>query len=131
MRLIGINSLVKGKQIDDSGEEVPVKWERMFYDLSKGLMRGVQSKEGKAGNIVKSAKTIEKELHTNDTDSVVEMLFGQGVKPSSVLTFEDALKAINAPTFPYASKRTDILKMATQGIINKGLTVPDELKKFE
>jgi hypothetical protein len=35
------------------------------------------------------------------------------------------------PDFPYASKRTDILKMATQGIINKGLEVPESLKKFE
>jgi hypothetical protein len=119
------------QQIDDSGEEVPVKWERMFYDLSKGLMRGVQSKEGKSGKMVKSAKTIEKELHSNDVDTVVTMLFGEGVKPKDVLTFEQALAAINAPTFPYASKRTDILKMATQGIINKGLEVPESLKKFE
>ena len=118
------------KQSLENGEDVPVTWERMFYDLSKGLMKGVQSKEGKNGNVIRSAKTVEKQLHTNDVDTVVKMLFGDRVKPKDVLTFEQALAAINSDSFPYMSKRKDILKMATQGILNKGLTVPDSLKKF-
>lgn len=119
------------QQTDASGEEIPVRWSRMFYDLSKGLMTGVQSKEGKNGSIVKSAKTVEKALHTNDVDEVVRILFGPGVKPSDVLTFEQTLAVINSDSFTYKSKRNAILKQAVEGIKNKGLQVPESMKKFE
>lgn len=118
------------KATAETGEEIPVKWERMFYDLSKGLLKGVQTKEGKTGNILKSAKTISKEFYSNDVDEIVKMLFGANVTPKDVLTFEGALAAINSNSFPYKSKRKDILKLAAEGIANKGLKIPDSLRQY-
>lgn len=116
------------KAMTDSGEEVDTEWKRDFFDLSKGLLTGTQTRMGKKG-IVKTVKTIDKVLKSNDPADVVQMMFGPDVKPKDVLTWEDTFRMINDPKFIYSDKRDSIFKMAKQGILNKGFPVPPELNK--
>lgn len=110
----------------DDGEAI--EKERFFYDLSRGLMIGIQSREGKKGKPVKGFSTISKELVTSDPKKITKIFFGPGVTPNQVSTFEGALKAIMSPSFPHEAQREKILDLAKEGIKKKGLTVPDELK---
>lgn len=116
------------KAFDKEGTEVDSEWKRDFFDLGKGLLTGTQSRMGKKG-IIKSVKTLDKELKSHDPAEVVEMMFGPGVTPESVLTWEDTFRMLMDPNFVYADKRNDILQMAKEGILKKGFPVPDELDK--
>ena len=114
------------KAMDKEGKEVDASWERNFFDLSKGLLRGKQSRMGKKG-LVKSSKTLEKWLLTMEKEEIVTMLFGPKYKSTMILTWEDAFKAVTDPRFVYKKSIKNILQMTKDGIIKKGYTVPPEL----
>ena len=118
------------KVMNKEGEEVPAEWERNFFDLSKGLLKGKQTKLGKKGNLLKGQKTIEKALVNKDPNQVVDMMFGPKYKPSDMLTWDDAFKAVTSSDFIYKKDAKKILKFAYDGITAKGVTVPEELKKY-
>jgi len=117
------------KAFDKEGKEIPTEWERYFFDLSKGLLKGRQTRIGKKGNIIKSIKTIEKKVIEKNPDMITQMLFGPNVRANDVLTWEDAWELIHRPDFPYKNKLKDILKMTADGILKKGYPLPDELAK--
>lgn len=101
----------------------PLEVERYFYDLGKGLMSGVQTRAGKKKD-KKNFTTTGKKIITNDPAKITKLLFGAGVKPSDVATFNGALAVIKSDSFPYPEKRDEILDMARKGIVKKGLKVP-------
>jgi len=114
------------KAMDKEGKEVPVEWERNFFDLSKGLLKGTQTRMGKKGP-VKTVKTISKEMVSMDAQEIVTMLFGPNYKPSDILTWEDIMKAIKSPKFIYKKNLPKIIKMVQDGISKKGYPVPEDL----
>ena len=116
------------KAMDKEGMEHDAVWERNFFDLGKGLLRGMQSRKGKRG-LVKNAKTLEKTLVSNNPQEVVTMLFGPKYKPNDILTFEQALEAILSPKFVYNKQLKKILKMTADGILKKGYPIPDSLER--
>lgn len=116
---------VESAEVD--GTKIPVVWDRIFFDLGKGLMGGRQSIKGKT-KIVKTATTSDKHLITDDPKKIVSTLFGPKVKPSDVLTWEGAWKAINSKDFLLKDKLAEILDVVKRGIENKGYPVPKELK---
>jgi hypothetical protein len=124
------NYKVLKKAVNDEGEEVDAEWERHFYDLASGLMKGRQSIEGKKG-LVKSAKTLEKETVSLNPKEVTEFLFGPGISPKEVLTFEQALEVMLSDKFVYKDKLKKILHDAAHGIVdNKRVPLPNELKDY-
>jgi len=114
------------KAMDKEGKEVPVEWERNFFDLSKGLLRGTQTRMGKKGPI-KTVKTISKEMVSMDAQEIVTMLFGPKYKPNDILTWEDIMTAIKSPKFIYKKNLAKIIKMTKDGITKKGYPVPSDL----
>lgn len=102
--------------------------ERNMFDFTKGLMRGVQSREGKKG-LVKSFKTIDKELISNKPDEIAKMLFGPKYKAKDIMTFEAALAVVLNPQFIYRSKKLNILATTKENILNAGYPVPEILER--
>ena len=123
------NAKLKVNKIDPS-TNTPIEWSRYWFDMQGGLMQGSQTNVSKkTGKIVKSIRSLSKELVSYDPDTVVQFLYGDTVKAQDVMTFENTLKAVLSSKFPYASKRKIILKMASEGIQSKGFPIPDILSK--
>jgi hypothetical protein len=112
------------KVLKQTSDGKPLQVERLFYDLSKGLMRGVRSFEGKKGQAVKGAKMLSKEVITTKPDMVAKLLFGDSFKAADVATFAGALAAIKSPKFRYKAQREEILETAKKGIKKKELKDP-------
>lgn len=125
-----MNLKVLKTAINKAGEEVPVELERNFLDLNKGLMQGMQSFLGKAGDIVKTVKTMNKFIISQDPDEVVGMLFGPGFSSSQMLTWDDAFNAVTDPKFIYRNEISNILSGTAAGILNAGYPIPDELQEY-
>lgn len=118
---------VKETGKDDNGDDVPATWDRLFFDLSKGLMSGTQTRKGKK-KLIKGTKTTDKKVVTDDPQQIVNRLFGP-FKPSDVQTWEQVWKVIHSDDFVLKDKLKDILEIAKKGIVRKGYPVPPELEK--
>jgi len=105
----------------------PLKVKRYFYDLNQGLMQGTKSYKGKKGNSVKTGRTIEKVVITNDPVKVAQAMFGKNVKPHQVSNFNDTLTVITGDDFLFKSQLSVILNQAQKGIQAKGLKMPSTL----
>jgi hypothetical protein len=116
------------ENVIDSNEDGPVTWERYFFDLAKGLLKGTQTRQGKT-KVTKGVKTLDKTTVTKDPVKAVKMMFGNA-KPNDLLTFEQTLAFILSDKF-VSDKKEDILKMAAKGIVqNKKMPLPKELESY-
>lgn len=116
------------KAFNKEGIEVDATWERHFFDLNKGLMKGTQTALGKKG-ITKTTKTLDKLVISQQPNDVVKMMFGPKFNANDVLTWEDSFKLLMNDDFVYKKDRKNILKMVKDGILKKGYPVPEELDK--
>jgi hypothetical protein len=119
---------VKETGKNDDGEDVPATWDRLFFDLGKGLMSGTQSIKGKK-KLTKGAKTTDKKVLSTDPQEIVNKFFGPKFKPDDVLTWEQVWKVIHSDDFILKDKLPEILALAKKGIVRKGYPVPPELEK--
>jgi hypothetical protein len=113
---------------DMDGKEVPATWNRLFFDLGRGLMTGTQTIKGKK-KLTKTAKTSDKKVITTDPQEIVDKFFGPSFKADKVRTWEEVWAAVNSDEFILKDKLPDILKMAKKGIVRKNYPVPIELEK--
>lgn len=109
----------------DSGEVETL--ERYYFDLSKGLMRGKQTRRNNKGKLTKNFTTVEKDLESDDPKEISRILFGPKANPAKLVTFDQLWKAIHEESFPWKDHLEDIVKMAKEGIKKKGLKLPDVL----
>lgn len=109
----------------DSGEVETL--ERHYFDLSKGLMRGKQTRRNAKGKLTKNWTTVEKDVVTDVPDDVAKVLFGPKARAEKLRTFDQVWKAIHSDDFPWAEHLEDIIKMTKEGIRKKGLKMPDVL----
>jgi len=118
------------RALDKEGIETDAEWERNFFILGKGIFKGTQSRKGKKG-LTKGIKTIEKSLLTNNPTQATIMMYGPKFNPNDVLTFEQNFKIVaKDKNFIHKKIRDSILKMASKGILNKGVPLPDVLKPW-
>lgn len=111
-------------------DNTPIEWDRMWFDLKSGLLKGGQTLVSpKTGKIVKSPTVTSKEHVTDDPDTIVKTLYGDKYTANDILTFEQAFAAVMSPAFPHKKHRKDILEMIARGIKDKGYPVPDDLAK--
>lgn len=114
------------KEIDGT----PTEWERVFFDLSKGLMSGTQTNIGKKGKIIKTVTTIEKKIVSDDPDEIVSQLLGDGIKAEDVKTWEQVWDAMNSESFPFSDKKDNIFKGIANGLKKKEVEIPEVLKQY-
>jgi hypothetical protein len=108
---------------------IVTEWERYWFSTSEGLLLGKQTLlSAKTGKITKTPRVHYKRVVTNDPDEVARFLYGPDVDSDGILTFEDALRAMNGPTFPYKDRINDIIADTIKGIEKKGYPVPDLLR---
>ena len=115
-----------------SNDKTPITWDRFWFDLSSGLQKGTQTlKSPKTGKVTKSAKKVKPaEILSDDPDTIVKYLFGDKYKANQLLTFEQALKAVQSSSFPHKKYRKDIYKMAKEGLLKKKYPVPESLDRL-
>jgi hypothetical protein len=108
------------------GKKVPATWDRLFFDLGKGMMTGTQTIKGKK-KLTKTAKTTDKKVVSTDPQKIVDTFFGPSFKAADVVTWEQVWKAINSDNFILKDKLQDILLVVKKGIERKGYPLPKEL----
>jgi len=115
------------KVLKKTADGKPLEIERLFYDLSNGLMRGKRSYEGKKGQVTKGAKVLSKDVVSAIPNEVAKYLFGDGFAAKDVETFDSTLSAIQSSDFRYKEQRDEILDTALKGIKKKELKIPKSL----
>jgi|TARA_B110000908_G_scaffold170586_1_gene230608 hypothetical protein len=129
--LYGVAKFAGLKVKEMSNDNQPITWDRFWFSLSGGLQKGTQSlKSLKTGKITKTAKKVSSETLSDDPDTIIKYLFGSSYKAKDVLTFEQALKAVQSSSFPHKKHRKDIYKMAKEGLLKKKYPVPEALDKL-
>ncbi len=119
------------KRLDKEGIEVSVIWKKNFFDLSKGLMRGMQSKIGKKGQVLKNHKTIESKIITKVPDEIITMLLGPKFNVGHAYSFETLYEIINnSKDFIHKDKKKEIFKRVVELCKEAGMMVPKELKQY-
>lgn len=98
---------------------------RLVFDLSRGLYRYTQDRNGKRG-LTKSFATKDKVLITSDPDQICKKLLG--VNGAQAMTFADVLKVMLAPGFIHRAHLKQIIDRAISGLEGKKLVVPHELR---
>lgn len=101
---------------------------RLVFDLSRGLYMFTQDRMGSKG-LKKNFDTVAKSLLTDDPDKICERLFGKGTQAKQVMTFDDALKLMLAPSFKHRKSLKQIIDRAISGLEQKKLVVPSELRQ--
>jgi hypothetical protein len=110
-----------------SAEGSPLEWESRGLDPKKGLVRRLQSREGKSGQPIKTVKTLRSELITNNPNEIVLELLGPSFTVDDSIDFESVLSAVGSSRFKFANVRSAILDGACQRIQDAGYQVPEPL----
>ena len=106
----------------------PREWESYNFNINKGLMKRVQSIEGKKG-ILSKAKTIKEVPVTKDPETILEIAFGDKVKDvAEINTFEKLYDLIRTLKLPFSDKLPEIFKNTANGIHSLGYPIPEELE---
>jgi translation initiation factor 2 beta subunit (eIF-2beta)/eIF-5 len=112
--------------IKEDSDGNPIIFKRFFYDLRRGLMEGLKTREGKK-KLSKNFSTSEKKVLSSDPKKITEMMFGKGFTPEQTSTFDGCLAAIRDKKFQYHENVSKILELAKKGIKDKGLKIPKSL----
>ena len=124
---IAKHSAYKVIKSNENGEYIEV--ERYFFDISRGLMKGVQTYQG-IHKLLKKPKTLSKELVSDNIEFATRILFGDNIKPSEIRTYEGIMKIINdSDRFRFYKDRKIIFMEVAQGILNKGYPIPKDLQE--
>lgn len=110
-------------------DEVPLVWERLLLDFSRGLVKAVQSREGKKGILAKH-KTISRTIITKDKQEIIDKLLGPAFTEKDANSFESLLAVVKSSQFPYKKAKDDILTDTAAAFINNGILLPSELKSY-
>lgn len=100
---------------------------RLSFDIANGLAEVVKNYVGKRGNIIKTAKTIEKNIKTKIPSDFVRIVLGEKFDISDCNSFESLFAVLNDPDYICYDKR-DIIKANTiDSIIESNLPLPRQL----
>jgi hypothetical protein len=131
-RLFIFTSIMRNVDVEviEKENDIPTKWKRKVLDTKQGVFSVLQTNIGKSGKIVKTKRTLERELLSYDIDEVIKYLLGPDATRKDTNSFESLYKFITSDKFPYKDKRKDILKMTAEDIISKGFILPKVLRKY-
>lgn len=121
-----VNRKVLTKCTDADGCEIPETWSRYWFDMNRGLMKGIQSIKGTKG-LLKNPKAISKDTVTRVPIEIVKFLLGGTFDLSDVNSFETIYKAVMSGAFAHKQHRGAIIKAMKDSCIKNGFPLPDEL----
>lgn len=122
---------ILSQMIED--EEFDVDGERLAYHgymmrLNDGLSRFRKTHVGKTKRL-KNPKIVQDDEVTRDPNAFVRFLFGKGVRPPHVSTFEDAYALVTSPDYVYADRLRGIEDELVRFLKRVKLPVPDEVRR--
>lgn len=127
--LLGMISKNANPKVLKRVDEVPLVWERLLLDFGRGLVKAVQSREGKRG-ILANHKTLSRTLITKNKAEIIDKLLGPAFTVKDANSFESLLAVVKSSKFPYRKAKEDILKDTAKAFINNGILLPSELKSY-
>lgn len=97
--------------------------------LSDGIFKNKKTFKG-ATKRLKSPSTVKgaTEFITREPSEFLEMMFGPGVSPDQVKSFEDAWSLVTSPTFIHKDKAEEIKSDLLRYLENGGYEIPSEVK---
>lgn len=126
--IMGILKYADQKVLRKTDKDEVIEYERYALRLNQGLARTRRSFEGKKGGLIKTEhalKEFERQI-TNVPDEIVKIAFGDGVKASDVMTFEQAYRLFMSPSFPWKDNREKVINHLLKEIKNVA-PVPSEV----
>jgi len=126
--LLIILKVISKQILETTHEGEPLTWKRLFIDAQKGLVEITQTRKGKTSKLLKNIKTIDRRVITKDINQILEYMFGKGIKPKDVGSFEQIWHLIHQPNWQYRNKLNEIIKEYKQKLIDIGLPLPEEMK---
>jgi hypothetical protein len=107
----------------------------MDYDsyvlrLSDGIYKNKKTYQGATKRLARpeTVKGTSSEFITRDPQKTINLMFGEGVKPDDVKTFEDAWSIVSSPNFIYADKVEEIKEDLKRYLTNGGFVIPNEIQ---
>jgi len=107
------------------------QYKQYVIRLEKGIYSVEKTFMGKKG-LVKTPSLLrdQDKFITNTPDEVVKMAFGENVKPSDVMTFENIWNLFISPTFIHKDKFSKILERFVSGITSAKMPLPTEIESY-
>lgn len=125
--LMSILASIKNNLEVDEETDKPLEYDGYMMNLNKGLYSIKKDYHGKT-KILKHGEIVKEKLITSNPDEFVEFVFGKGIDPEDVGTFEKCWSIINKSDFKWSSKLEDIKKNLEKFLLRVELPIPTELK---
>jgi len=106
---------------DNRGYELPAIWEKLWFDVQRGIVEGVQSRIGKTGKILKSHKTISSKVISTDPDTISKALLGDFCTVDNTYSVEEIIKVINSENFIHKNVLKTIQKRFNEALQQNSL----------
>jgi len=110
---------------DDNGDIVD--FDTYALRLNDGIYRNKKTFQGVTKRL-KRPDTVKGEsvFVTRDPQELMDLMFGGGIKPEQVKTFEDAWKLVTSPNFVHKDKFEEIKQDLARYLTNAGYVIPTE-----
>ena len=111
---------------DENGDIV--EFDTYALRLSDGIYKNKKTFQGVTKRL-KRPDTVKGQsvFVTRDPQELLDLMFGRGIKPEDVKTFEDAWKIVTSPGFEYADRIEEIKQDLIRYLTNAGYVIPTEV----
>jgi len=123
-----LSSLKEVESVDDDGNIMD--YEGYVLRLSEGIFKSKKSYRGIRKPRLSRPQTIEgtAQFITNDPEEAVELMFGPGIRPDQVKTFEDAWSLVTSLSYVYNDRFPEIMEDFVRYLENAKLPIPSEVQ---
>jgi len=123
-----LSSLKEVESVDDDGNIMD--YEGYVLRLSEGIFKSKKSYRGIKKPRLSRPQTIEgtAQFITNDPKEAVELMFGPGIRPDQVKTFEDAWSQVTSLNYVYNDRFPEIMEDFVRYLENAKLPIPSEVQ---
>ena len=122
-----ILSALKNVTKRDENEDI-VDFDTYALRLNDGIYKNKKTFQG-ATKRLKRPDTVKGQsvFVTRDPQELLDLMFGGGVKPDNVKSFEDVWNIVTSPNFKYSDKVEEIRKDLIRYLNNAGYVIPTEV----
>ena len=111
---------------DENGDIV--EFDTYALRLSDGIYKNKKTFQGVTKRLKRPDTVKGRSVFvTRDPQELLDLMFGRGIKPEDVKTFEDAWKIVTSPGFEYADRIEEIKQDLIRYLTNAGYVIPTEV----